>query len=205
MRRKAIYVVSMMVLAAIGTAAEKVGADISAVERERALAQLKDTRNGLQEAVKGLSEAQWNYKAGPDKWSIAEVAEHLALTEELITKGIFPQLANAPAPGDTHDASKVDAKIAAVMPDRSTKYQAPDMLHPTGRWTPSVSVEHFLAARAETVKFLNTTHDLRGHVVSHPAFGPLDGYEWVLAVAGHTARHTQQILEVKADAGYPKK
>jgi hypothetical protein len=34
-------------------------------------------------------------------------------------------------------------------------------------------------------------------------FGPLDGYDWILAVAAHTARHTQQILEVKADPGFP--
>jgi len=41
------------------------------------------------------------------------------------------------------------------------------------------------------------------HVFDHPALGPLDGYEWVLAVAAHTERHTKQILEVKADANFP--
>lgn len=48
------------------------------------------------------------------------------------------------------------------------------------------------------------TAGLRRHVIQHPAFGPLDGYEWVLAAAGHTARHTQQILEVKADPTFPR-
>ena len=32
----------------------------------------------------------------------------------------------------------------------------------------------------------------------------LDGYEWVLFVAGHSERHTKQINEVKADPNFPK-
>ena len=44
---------------------------------------------------------------------------------------------------------------------------------------------------------------LRAHVLLHPVLGPLDAYEWVLAVAAHTERHTKQILEVKADANFP--
>jgi hypothetical protein len=31
----------------------------------------------------------------------------------------------------------------------------------------------------------------------------MDGYQWILAVAAHSARHTQQILEVKADPKFP--
>jgi hypothetical protein len=31
----------------------------------------------------------------------------------------------------------------------------------------------------------------------------MDGYQWVLGVAAHTERHTKQIREVQATAGYP--
>ena len=34
---------------------------------------------------------------------------------------------------------------------------------------------------------------------------PMDGYQWIIATAGHSDRHTQQILEVKADGGFPAK
>ena len=37
----------------------------------------------------------------------------------------------------------------------------------------------------------------------HPFFGTLDLYQWVLLSAGHTARHTQQIEEVKRSPGFP--
>jgi hypothetical protein len=45
---------------------------------------------------------------------------------------------------------------------------------------------------------------LRAHAAPHPAFGPLDAHQWILLVAGHSARHTLQIEEVKTAAGYPK-
>jgi hypothetical protein len=32
----------------------------------------------------------------------------------------------------------------------------------------------------------------------HPSLGNFDYYQWVLFTAGHEARHTEQILEVRA-------
>ena len=176
---------------------------VTPAEKEHALTYLAQTRDGLVAATKGLSEAQLKFKPSPDRWSVAEVMEHLALIEDLINQGIFTRLPTAPAPAAGWDAAQVDAMVLAKMTDRSTKAKAPEPAVPTGRWAPAESLEHFLAARAQTVTFLKSTPDLRAHVVSHPVFGPMDGYEWILAVASHTERHTKQILEVKADAGYP--
>jgi hypothetical protein len=99
----------------------------------------------------------------------------------------------------------MDAAILAKVPDRSEKAQAPPQATPTGRWTPQVALEHFLAGRVQTTQVAKSSPDLRGHVIAHPLFGPMDGYEWLLAVAAHTERHTKQILEVKADPGFPAK
>jgi hypothetical protein len=54
---------------------------------------------------------------------------------------------------------------------------------------------------------------LREHVIDAPAlkavskgeYDKMDGYQWILAAAAHTERHTKQILEVRADAGFPAK
>ena len=64
----------------------------------------------------------------------------------------------------------------------------------------------FLAAREKTTAYVKTTtDDLHGHSAPHPVFKMLDGYQWVLLLSGHSARHTAQIEEVKASAGYPAK
>jgi hypothetical protein len=177
---------------------------ITLAEREHALAYLAQTRDGVVAATKGLSEAQLKFKPAPDRWSVAEVVEHLALIEDLINQGILARLSTAPAPTAGWDASKVDAMVLSRMPDRSVKAKAPEPAVPTDRWTPAEALDHFLAGRVQTVAFLKSTPDLRAHIISHPAFGPLDGYEWVLAVAAHTERHTKQIQEVKSDPAFPK-
>jgi hypothetical protein len=185
-------------------AASAAAQDITPVERDKALHYLGDTRNGLTDAVKGLSEAQWKFKPAPDRWSVAEVVEHLTVIEDLFVNNLCAQLMQAPAGRPDTDVKNLDAMILAKVPDRSTKVQAPENLVPTGRWTPQASLERFLADRRETVNFLTSGANLRGHVLNHPALGPLDAYEWVLAVAAHTERHTKQILEVKTDPHFPK-
>jgi len=52
--------------------------------------------------------------------------------------------------------------------------------------------------------FQTTNDDLRDHFFDHPAFGPFDGYQWLLLISGRSARHTAQIGEVKADPNFPK-
>jgi hypothetical protein len=177
---------------------------ITPTERERALQYLTESRDGVIGATKGLSEAQWKFKPAPDRWSVAEVVEHLALIEQYFVENVRAQLEKSPAaPG--RDSEQIDASILIRMPDRFVKAKAPALATPTGRWTPEEALNHFLTARAETVEYLKSGTDLRAHTVTHPAFGPLDGYEWVLAMAAHSERHTKQILEVKADQNFPAK
>lgn len=203
MKINSLYRSSLILLGTLCLAATT-GKDVTPAERDHALRYLTDTRNNLAEAVKGLSEAQWKFKAGPDRWSVAEVVEHLALTEELIVQGVLGRLASEPAPSSEHDAKQVAAMILTKVPDRSVKAQAPPELVPTGRWSPTQALDHFLTGREQTIAILKSTRDLRAHAVNHPAFGSLDGYEWVLTEAAHTERHTRQILEVKADPNFRK-
>lgn len=177
---------------------------VTSIEQEYGLRYLEQTRQDVVDTVQGLSDAQWNFKPAPDRWSIAQIVEHLAVTEEIV-QTIFQKLDQAPAPRPDRDARKIDALILAKVPDRSSKIQAPPPLVPTGRWSHEVALQHFLDSRRHTITFLQSGIDLRGHVIDHPVLGPLDGYQWVLTVAAHSERHTRQILEVKADPRFPTK
>jgi hypothetical protein len=198
-----LYTKSALLFGALSLAGGATGQDVTNTEREQALRYLAETRTGVMEAVKGLSEAQWNFKPAPDRWSVAECLEHIAVVEDVVLTGVRVRLEKAPAPSLERDVKQVDAAVLAKVPDRSTKFQAPPQISPTARWTPSASVEHFLASRRDTINWLKSDSDLRGHVVDHPVLGPLDGYEWILAAAGHSERHTKQILEVRADPNFP--
>jgi uncharacterized damage-inducible protein DinB len=180
------------------------GQDLSQSEREKALRYLEETRAGVGDAVKGLSDAQWKFKPAADRWSIAEVVEHLALVEDVV-KTTLGKLDQAPAGAPDRDPKKIDAMILAEVPDRSKKFQASAAISPTGRWTTAEALDRIRSTRNQIAEVLRSTPDLRRHVIDHPAFGPLDGYQWILAVAGHTARHTKQILEIKANPHFPTK
>jgi hypothetical protein len=181
--------------------------DVSQADKDRALAYLESTKKGVVDATKGLSDAQWNFKPTPDRWSIAEVMEHLAAAEDMIRGMDQEQVMKTPAisPRDPAELQKIDAGVIAQVPDRSHKIQAPEPLKPTNRFgSPADAEKHFVESRAVTEEYLKTTPDLRAHATDSPMGVKLDGYEWVLLIAAHSERHTKQMLEVKADPNFPK-
>ena len=176
---------------------------LTQADREKGEQYLQQTRDGVVAATKGLSEAQMKFKPGPDRWSAAEVLEHITLVEDGLFQNVTEKVMKSPAGAADRDIAKIDAQVLAMLPDRSHKAQAPPPFVPTGRWTPADTQDHFLKSRAKTMAFLESTPDLRAHVGDSP-LGPLDPYEWLLFMAGHSERHTKQILEVKADPNFPK-
>jgi hypothetical protein len=180
--------------------------NLTSEEVDKAIAYLKKTRAGVIEATKGLSEAQWNFKPAPDRWSVAEVAEHIAAAEDFIRDTIRDKVMSAPARTDSEDVKALDELVLQRVPDRTTKRQTLEPLRPTNRFgSPKDSLKHFKESRAETIEFLKKTKDLRQHAMDSPMGKKLDGYEWVLFIAAHSERHTKQIEEVKADPNFPKK
>ncbi len=204
MKTKSLAAVLMaLVLMAGATAAS--AQEVTQAEKDKALQYLESTKKNVLEATKGLSEAQWNFKAGPDRWSVAQVVEHIAASEDFIRGMVVEKVMTAPAGEAGRDMKKTDEGVLAMVPDRTHKAQAPEPLVPTNRFgSPEGSIKRFVETRAATEDFLKTTTGLRDHVMDSP-LGKLDGYEFVLFIAAHSERHTKQINEVKADPNFPKK
>src|SRR5262249_27132085 len=68
----------------------------TAQERDSLLTHLQQTRDAFMAAVSDLSDAQWRFKAAPDRWSIAEVAEHIAISETTILQIVRDQIVKGP-------------------------------------------------------------------------------------------------------------
>jgi hypothetical protein len=195
-----------LLLAACSTVVAK-AQGVSQADKDHALQYLESTKKGVLEATKGLSDAQWNFKPAPDRWSVAEVMEHLAAAEDMLRGMTQEQVMKNPAipARDPAELKKIDDSVIAMVPDRSHKVDAPEPLRPTNRFgSPADAQKHFLESRAATEEYLRSTPDLRAHAIDSPMGMKLDGYEWVLLIAGHSERHTKQMLEVKADPNFPK-
>jgi hypothetical protein len=201
---KGIFLAIALMLAADGTQT------LTQEERDRAVAELEGSKKAFLDATKGLSAAQWSFKAAPERWSVAECSEHIALAEGFIFGLVSERIMKAPANPEKRDAAKgKDELIIKMMQDRSHKATAPEPIDPTkhGIMAPEESVKLFLDNRGHTIEYIKTTQeDLRDHLSDHPvpAIGMLDGYQWIMLISGHTRRHTLQILEVKADPNFPK-
>src|SRR6266700_2057495 len=94
-------------------------------DRDKAIAELQGSRQMFLDATKGLSPAQWNFKAAPERWSIAECAEHIALSEDFIFGVVTNFFLNDTAATEKRDAVKgKDEFVLKAMQDRSHKATA---------------------------------------------------------------------------------
>ncbi|MEO8025453.1 MAG: DinB family protein [Bryobacteraceae bacterium] len=179
---------------------------ISQAEREFAVSYLEKTRKEFEDSISGLTPAQWNYKPSSGGWSIAECAEHIATGEDLIFNLVVSSLLKPADPEAARTGREQDARIITGMTDRSKKGKAPEVLKPTGKYpTPESVVSAFDEKRDRSVAFVKLSQDdLRGRITPNRSFGTVDAYQYILFMAAHSSRHTAQLNDVKADAGYPK-
>ncbi len=203
-RTKGRLLLTLLVIS--GLAGTLKNTSISKKERKYGTTLMKDTKTDLLKSVKGLTEAQLDFKAAPDRWSVKECTYHIAGAEKLLWSMLEGAM-KAPANPEKRSEIKVtDEQFVGMIQDRTTKFPAPEPIQPknTGFKTINEALEDFKMNRGEHIKYLKTTtEDLRNHVVQLP-FGYIDCYQLCLMIAAHSNRHTQQLKEVMADARFPK-
>jgi hypothetical protein len=203
-RTTGLFLITVLVIT--GLAGRVHDATLTKQERKFAVAQFKDTKTALVDAVKGLSEAQLNYHAAPDRWSIKECVYHITLGEKQLWDMLETTMKTPATPEKRSEVKISDDDFLKAIESRKEKRQAAEpMLPGKASWNSTAeAISAFKDLRAAHTKYAKTTtEDLRNHIIPMP-FGSIDGYQFMLLLAGHTNRHTQQILEVKADPGFPK-
>ncbi|NRB46440.1 MAG: DinB family protein [Saprospiraceae bacterium] len=152
------------------------------------------TQQDLLQTISDLSETEWLTKPSDGGWSPAECMEHIVEAE----KAVFKQVKKAlDGPSGTDDLSARDGWLMCKVVDRGTKVKTP--LPPSSAAPSKVKlVEAFKASRKEIFRFLaDKKLPLRTHYGKSP-YGKADAYQLLLVIAGHSMRHTNQILETVA-------
>ena len=111
-----------------------------------------------------------------------------------------------PTPEKKKDLKVTDEQVIKMVEDRTNKVKTFPPLEPqnTPYKTLDEAINDFKNTRTAHIKYIKaTSEDLRNHFVQMP-FGMLDCYQLTLMISSHADRHTQQINEVKAIAGFPK-
>jgi hypothetical protein len=195
-----------LVTAVLATTAPIGAAEITSAERAKLVQLLTSSRDQVLAESEKLTDAQWSFKAGPDRWSVGEVVEHLALAEPLIFGLEQKVLTGTPATAEQKAASSgKDDMILKMVADRTQKATAPEQIRPGQFKSRPEVVAAFKEGRGKTLAYAETTKDdLRGYVADSPVMKGMDAYQWLLYLCAHTERHLAQIREVKASAGFPK-
>ena len=169
-------------------------------ERNRLLSYLHATRKQVLDTVAKLSPAQLNYKPAPEKWSIAEVVEHLTLTEPFLMKYALAFVdQSAPAPADSKLTTD---QLVDRMRDRSKPATAPVEIRPTGKLSEPVDVA-FRTARDRTLDFVRTTREPLMKRWGKAGPDTVAVWQILWMIPGHTERHLAQIEEVRKSPGFP--
>lgn len=152
------------------------------------------TRNHLVDEIKSLTNEEFNHKPGKDQWSISEVCHHLVLLE-IKTAKLVHHLVNQP------DTKKTESKPIHLATDRSTKFNAPEIVQPSeDPFEVQQILEMLNEARNKLLEVLDRIEDktiLAERSVTHPVFGELPLIQWVELIDLHEQRHLEQIKEIK--------
>ena len=196
-----------LILALLLASATLAAQPLTQGERNRAMSDLHASRKMFLDSIDGLSEAQWKFKPAPDRWSVAECAEHMALIEDALFERVTEEVMKTPrvSAKSASERAEKDALVLTTVRNRDEKLHAPDHLQPTGRWASKEAlVRHFKQSRDRTIAYIEKTdEELRNHVAPHPRLGQLDAYQRILLLSAHSERHVAQIREVKQHPDFP--
>jgi hypothetical protein len=174
-------------------------------DRAYLLDHLTRSRDELMEETKSLSEAQWNFKEAPERWTIKEVVEHIAIWELLFQREITIAFTAGPQPELLKSApldSKVLEFILEEKPHVSLDYTQPFTYSlPMGLNTGDINLTWYNKLRNECINHVqNTDDDLRLYFMKE---GRGNIHQVYINVFGHTDRHLRQIRKIKQHPKYP--
>jgi len=167
-------------------------------DRKYLLDSLSFTRDALIKETENLTEAQWNFKESPDRWSIKEVTEHIDIWELLLLHELSKAIDGGPHP---EWISKPDSVYYDFILEEKA-HVSRDYTRPLGLNSGVNNIAWFLKMRDKSIDLVKTTDkDLR---VFHLNESRPNVHQVYIYIFGHVERHLRQIRKIKAHADYPK-
>src|SRR5690349_13066415 len=132
-------------------------------DRQYLLQNLARSRDELLKELEGLSKKQWSFKESPDRWSINEVVEHLALFELIFDREIGIALRGKPNPEFSKDVKPDSYYTGFIMeetPHVTVEYTKPFTYSvPLGMNDIKSNMAWFTKMRNESIEYLKTTKE----------------------------------------------
>lgn len=169
---------------------------------EELLTYITERRVELRDAADSVPRDRWSIAPGADRWSVADVLEHLGIVESRIATLLEKKIGEARQTGlgaETDDTPQLDGMRLERYLDRATRLKSPTALQRTGK-SPDAAWAGVQQSREALLAAIRTGDGLALATLSAPHlyFGPLNLYEWIAFTGAHEARHAAQIREIGA-------
>ena len=154
----------------------------------------------LLQHLNSLADDVLDFKAGPDKWSIVEVIEHLVMAEE----NMLAQLTGATSAAtlDPQDRSAKNYHIVIKVMTRDIPVDVPDeSMEPHGQISLAELLVRWDDTRQKTRAYIDGIDSEKAGdlVYRHPFAGPLDMAETLRFIDVHFDNHMRHIDRIIAD------
>jgi hypothetical protein len=154
----------------------------------------------IDDSVAAVPEADRARRPSPDRWSVAEILEHLSVVERAIARMLGQQVRTARDSGLRPERATepvVPTVPVARLLDRGAKLEASERSQPRGGMAWAAAREAFRTSRGDVVELLRSADGLALSelVIPHPLLGPLNVYQWAVFLGAHARRHAAQIRE----------
>lgn len=162
---------------------------------------LDTTRTDLGNVIDRIPSGRRDERPAADRWSVAEILEHLAIIENRVGEMVAGAIDGGRAANlgpEIETTSILDTIDRSRIGDRSQRVTAPEIVRPLSQ-TDAASAWLALQQARERLKAAVVSGD--GLALSeikrqHPVLGVIDLYQWMLFVGAHEARHTKQVREI---------
>lgn len=172
---------------------------LSVEQRAFLLDLLERGRRELEELVAKTPDELWAKKPAPDKWSVAEVVEHLSLVEPMLFGMAQQALAQPADPNWARVAGQLTTEQQlGFLANRTQKFQAPEPAQPKGSLSRAEALSRFAGARQVTTEYVRRTSDAVDEHVAALPMGQMTVHQLLTMIGGHNLRHNAQIAEVLA-------
>jgi len=163
---------------------------------------IDSTRESLLRAVENLNEEQQGFRPAPDRWSAAQLCEHLAMVEGNVVRLLGKLLGKAEESGASRAEGAAFAPVTIeefVERSRAVKLEAPESIRPGDAPVLADSLARLRDSRAALHALRPRIERADGHPLRfpHPVWGPLNLYQWLLFIGAHESRHLAQIEALK--------
>jgi hypothetical protein len=168
--------------------------------------EINGVRSRLYEGVKGLSSQQTTFKPSADRWSVAEILEHLAKVDRVLVSRIGKMLTELEEtqPEEAESGGEGRARFVPFSLDslieraRAGKFKSPEPVLPDSGLPIHESLVKLKSSRADLLSMQSRieARDLSQATFPHFVFGQLNIYQWLAFIGLHENRHLKQIESV---------